>query len=62
MRNLTAAGLLLAFLVGGCAHMGSTRSDRPQQSGSMHSDPANYHRSNFGEPDNEPFQGNYPGR
>ncbi|WP_313621596.1 hypothetical protein [Achromobacter sp.] len=61
MKTLTAAGLLLAFLLGGCAPMGSSRSEKPQQSSSMHPDPANYHHTNFGEPNNEPFQGNSPG-
>ncbi len=62
MRSLTVAGLLLAFLVGGCAQMGSTRSDSPRTTSSMRSDPANYHHAEFGEQNNEPFQGVYPGQ
>ncbi|MEN4918960.1 hypothetical protein ABE485_09825 [Achromobacter spanius] len=62
MRTLTIAGLMLAFLLGGCAQTGISGADRQHSGGPTRSDPANYHQSSFGEPDNEPFQGVYPGR
>jgi len=56
MRILTTAGLLLAFLLAGCSAPSSSGSSM-----SMKADPANYHASSFGEQNNEPFQGVYPG-
>lgn len=61
MRILATAGLLLAFLLAGCTAPSSYGSQQSRSGSSMRSDPANYHSSSFGEPDNEPFQGVYPG-
>ncbi|MCY1502204.1 hypothetical protein D9M68_363000 [compost metagenome] len=61
MRILTTAGLVLAFLLAGCSGTGSYGSSSPRSGSSMAADPADYHSSNFGEQNNEPFQGVYPG-
>ncbi|KGD86861.1 hypothetical protein JL37_28550 [Achromobacter sp. RTa] len=61
MRTLTTAGILLAFLLAGCSSPNSYNSGSPRSGSSMGADPANYHSSSFGEPNNEPFQGVYPG-
>lgn len=63
MRLLTTAGILLAFALAGCTAPSSYSSSQPRMSsGADTRDHANYHADNFGEPDNEPFQGVYPGR
>jgi hypothetical protein len=41
---------------------GGSSSGSSSPKSSMRADPANYHADNFGEPDNTPFQGVYPGR
>ena len=61
MRILTTAGLVLALMLAGCSGTGSYSSSSPRSGASMSADPANYHSSSFGEPNNEPFQGVYPG-
>lgn len=61
MKIMTAAGLLLAFLMAGCTAPGSPSSNQTRSGSSMQSDPANYHASRFGEPNNEPFQAPYRG-
>ncbi|WP_025138575.1 hypothetical protein [Achromobacter sp. DH1f] len=70
MKLLTTTGIALAFLLAGCtmsggSSPGSNRSGSGMSgssTSSMRTDPANYHADNFGEPDNTPFQGVYPGR
>ncbi|SSW62271.1 hypothetical protein AVE30378_00014 [Achromobacter veterisilvae] len=61
MRTLTTASVLLALLLAGCSGAGSYGSSSPHSGGATSADPANYHSSNFGEPNNEPFQGVHPG-
>jgi len=62
MKLVTTAGLVLAILLAGCTMTPGGSSSASGQKSSMRSDPANYHADNFGEPDNTPFQGVYPGR
>ncbi|ARP86742.1 hypothetical protein [Bordetella genomosp. 9] len=62
MRRCIVAGALLALTLTGCAmpdwgRRGGAYDPRGQAS----SDPADYHNRQFGEMDNEPFQGDYPG-
>lgn len=70
MKTLTAAGALLVLVLAGCAMPDSDT--RTSSSGSgyrsgmsdsrdsrMQSDPANYHAADFGEMDNQPFEGSY---
>lgn len=55
--------LALAFALAGCTAPSSYSSPQPRaSSGTQMQDHANYHAENFGEPDNTPFQGVYPGR
>ncbi|WMD22075.1 hypothetical protein RAS12_06790 [Achromobacter seleniivolatilans] len=61
MKLLSTAGVLLVFLLAGCTAPTSYSSSKPRSSSAMQ-DQANYHADNFGEPDNTPFQGVYPGR
>lgn len=63
MRTLTTAGLVLAVMLAGCSGTGTSsyNSTSSRPSGSTAANPANYHSSSFGEPNNEPFQGVYPG-
>lgn len=62
MRLITTAGVLLAFVLAGCTAPSSYSSPQPRASNATMRDQANYHADNFGEPDNTPFQGVYPGR
>ena len=62
MKNMAFASVMLAIVLSGCSYMDSHRSDGSHAARATHSDPANYQRSDFGEPNNEPFQGTYPGR
>ncbi len=62
MKNMAFASVMLAIVLSGCSYMDSHRSDGSHAARATHSDPANYHRSDFGEPNNEPFQGTYLGR
>ncbi|MGE6917407.1 hypothetical protein [Achromobacter kerstersii] len=67
MRLLTTTGLssaiVLAFALAGCTAPSSYSSPQPRSSSSSDTrNHANYHADNFGEPDNTPFQGVYPGR
>ncbi|WP_263913340.1 hypothetical protein [Achromobacter sp. 79A6] len=63
MKLVTTAGIVLAFLLAGCTMTpGGSSSGSSSPKSSMRADPANYHADNFGEPDNTPFQGVYPGR
>lgn len=48
-------------MLAGCSGTGSYSSSSPRSGASMSANPANYHSSSFGEPNNEPFQGVYPG-
>ena len=61
MKLLTTAGVLLALALAGCTAPSSYSSSSPRASTAT-KDQANYHADNFGEPDNTPFQGVYPGR
>ncbi|MBB1593091.1 hypothetical protein [Achromobacter sp. UMC46] len=60
MKLLTTASVLLAIALAGCTAPTSYSSNSPRGNNSM-KDQANYHAENFGEPDNTPFQGVYPG-
>lgn len=62
MKLLTLAGVMLAFALAGCTAPSSYSSPQPRSQSSSERDRANYHAENFGEPDNIPFQGTYPGR
>ncbi|HEY9318055.1 hypothetical protein [Achromobacter sp.] len=61
MKLLPTAGILLALALAGCTAP-TSYSSSPPRSDSTTRDHANYHSENFGEPDNTPFQGVYPGR
>ncbi|TRM53460.1 hypothetical protein YH64_008190 [Achromobacter sp. LC458] len=65
MRPLTLfaaiPAALLAVTLTGCTAP-SSYSSTQQGAPAMQRDHANYHSENFGEPDNTPFQGTYPGR
>lgn len=59
MKFLTTAGVLLAIALAGCTAPSSYSSTPRADSATK--DHANYHAENFGEPNNTPFQGTYPG-
>ena len=60
MKTMTVAGALLALALAGCAMPDSgSRSSMSNTESRTQADPANYHASNFGEPDNQPFDGMY---
>lgn len=64
MRIITATGALLVFLVLGCTQPNSDTYRKSSSAADMQKspDPANYHASRFGEPNNEAFQGVYSGQ
>jgi hypothetical protein len=68
MKTMTVAGALLALALAGCAMPGSggsggsgSRSSMSHSDSYAKADPANYHAADFGEPDNQPFDGAYSG-
>jgi hypothetical protein len=63
MKLISAAGVLLALLLAGCAQTGSDNYGKPSASSNMqYSQLMAYHNSNFGDPNNQPFGGSYPDR
>ncbi|ANN67027.1 hypothetical protein [Bordetella bronchialis] len=60
MKTMTLAGALLALALAGCAMPDSgSRGGMPRSDSQTGADPANYHASQFGEMDNQPFDGAY---
>ena len=60
MKTLTLAGTLLALALAGCAMPDSgSRSSMSRTETRAATDPANYHAYDFGEPNNQPFDGRY---
>lgn len=57
MRLLTLASVMLTFALAGCTAPSSYSST----SATAPHDQTHYHSDNFGEPNNTPFQGHYPG-
>ncbi|OZI60542.1 hypothetical protein [Bordetella genomosp. 11] len=60
MKTLTVAGALLALALAGCAMPDSgSRSSMSRTESRAAADPANYHANDFGDLDNQPFDGRY---
>ncbi|MGE8567797.1 MAG: hypothetical protein ACN6PV_15090 [Achromobacter sp.] len=60
MRLLTLASVMLTFALAGCTAPSSYSSTRATAPSTPH-DQTQFHSDNFGEPNNTPFQGHYPG-
>ena len=60
MKTLTVAGVVLACALAGCAMPDSgSRGSMSSTPSHAQADPANYHAMNFGDPNNQPFDGMY---
>ncbi|HTJ98472.1 MAG TPA: hypothetical protein VL522_02560 [Bordetella sp.] len=63
MKTMTVAGALLVLALAGCAMPDSgssgSRSSMSHSDSYAKADPANYHAANFGDPNNQPFDGMY---
>lgn len=60
MKTMTFAGAVLALAVAGCTMTGpSSWSHNSQPSRPTQTSPAVYHQTDFGEPNNMPFDGAY---
>jgi hypothetical protein len=67
MKVINVAGVMLVFLLAGCADMypssaSKSSADRSTADASMQNRTVAYHNANFGDPDNQPFQGSFAGR
>jgi hypothetical protein len=64
MKVINVAGVMLVFVLAGCADMYPGKSSKSSASAdtSSTSRMVAYHNVSFGDPDNQPFQGSFPDR